>query len=287
MTSDNFRLLAIATLIFAACSTVLSPTYANQQDPNGTTKQQTRQSISVAIRRDVQPYVTNHGSAGFEIELVETIFNQTSYIPSFIQMPRVRMLQTFKAGGTDGLLTSNVTLSGKGCLTDWYIQHQNVGVTLAARDTTISGLEDIADLSIITFDGARSFLGPVFAAETKKSPRYMESPDQKIHVSLLYYGYFDVAIGDEWILKMAQVDHKRKLGTYKPLTIHRILPTTLYGARFHDQAVCDAFNSGLRAIRASGQYETIASKHLSRISAHIADYEKELASASKAAPINR
>lgn len=280
MISDRHKIWDVGALLFATILTAYKPSIADQPDTRSATSLQ-RQSISVAIRQDIQPYVVNQGSGGFEIELVEAIFNQTPYIPAFIQMPRVRMLQTYNAKGVDGLLTSNVTLSGQGCLTDWYIQHQNVGITLAARDIAISKLPDIADLSVITFDGARSFLGPAFTAETAKSPRYMESPDQKIHISLLYFGYFDVAIGDEWILKMAQVDHKRKSGTYKPLTIHRILPTTLYGARFREQAVCDAFNYGLKTIRANGRYETIVSKHFNRISAHIAEYEKELASATK------
>lgn len=243
--------------------------------------------VTIAIRQDVQPYVTGGGKSGYEIDVVKAIFRETEYAPEFIQLPRVRMIQTFNNEGVNGVLTSNVTLNGKGCLTDWYIKHQNVGVTLAARDIAVNQLADIAELSIITFDGARSFLGPNFTNETKKSPRYIESPDQKIHVSLLYFSYFDVAIGDEWILKMAQIDYKRKSGIYKPLSIHRILPTTLYGARFRRQAVCDAFNNGLATIRANGRYDAINSNHFDRISAHIADYEKELATVSKPGTIIR
>ncbi len=280
MIFDRHKTWGVNALLFAIILTAYKPSTADQSDTRTAANLQ-RQSISVATRQDIQPYVVNQGSGGFEIELVEAIFSQTSYIPAFIQMPRVRMLQTYNAKGVDGILTSNVTLSGQGCLTDWYIQHQNVGITLAARDIAISRLPDIADLSVITFDDARNFLGPAFTTETAKSPRYMESPDQKKHISLLYFGYFDVAIGDEWILKMAQVDHKRKSGTYKPLTIHRILPTTLYGTRFREQAACDAFNHGLKTIRANGRYEAIVNKHFNRISAHIAEYEKELASATK------
>lgn len=272
-------------LIPAVClflSAEVAPSHALQQRADESiTSSKKITPVSVAIRQDVQPYVTDEGAGGFEIDLVKAIFSETKYTPEFVQLPRVRMIQTFNSQGIDGLLTSNVTLKGQGCLTDWYIEHKNVGVTLAARKIAINRLPDIADMSIITFDGARSFLGPTFVAETKKSQRYIESPDQKIHVSLVYFGYFDVAIGDEWILKMAQIDHKRKSGTYKPLTIHRILPATLYGARFRDQAICDAFNKGLATIRANRRYDVIVSEHFDRITAHIADYEKELVSASE------
>lgn len=277
MKFDTYGCSGLAVFFLALFTPAFLPVYADQS-----TKQATQEQIvSVAIRQDVQPYVTGQGSSGFEIDLVEAIFDQTPYVPAFIQLPRARMLQTFNSGGVEGVLTSNIALSGQGCLTDWYIQHQNVGLTLASRNIAVTKLPDIADLSIITFDGARSFLGPTFTAETAKSPRYMESPDQKNHVSLLYFGYFDVAIGDEWILKMAQVEQKRNSGTYKPLKIHRILPVTLYGARFSDQAVCEAFNQGLKVIRTNGHYDVIAGKHFDRISTHIADYEKEFASSAK------
>ena len=235
--------------------------------------------VSVAVRHDVLPYVTEDGTGGLEIELVKTIFGETSYSPKFIQLHRVRMIRLFESKAVDGLLTSNVTLDGEGCITNWYIQHQNVGVTVAARKIRINQLADIANLSIITFDGANRFLGPKFAAETKNSSRYIESSDQNSHISLLYLGYFDAAIGDEWILKLAQVNKKRKSGDFQPLAIHRILPTTLYAARFHKQAVCDAFNNGLATIRANGSYDAIINNYFGRITAQIEEYAKEVASA--------
>lgn len=244
-------------------------------------------SIPVAIRQDVLPYVANEGKSGLEIDLVDAIFAQTPYAPDYIQLPRMRMIQTFNARGVEGIITSNTALAGKGCITDWYIKHQNVGVTLAERALAINSLSDVANLSIITFDGATRFLGPQFAQQAKNSPRYIESPDQNIHVSLVYFGYFDAAIGDEWILKLAQVNQKRKTGAFQPLTVHRILPTTYYSARFHQQAVCDAFDKGLATIRESGRYDEIVRDHFDRISAQIEVYENEIAMSDQPSGGNR
>ncbi len=238
-----------------------------------------KNKISIAIRPNVQPFVAEEGRSGLEIDIVRAVFDRTQYAPNFVQLPRVRMLQTFNADGVDGTLTSNIALEGKGCITDWYIRHQNVGVTLADRMINVRDLNDVSDLSIVTFDGATRYLGPKFAEQAKKSPRYIESSDQAIHVSLLYFGYFDMAIGDEWILKLAQVNKKNKTGSFQPLTIHRILPTTYYGARFHDDAVCTAFNEGLAEIRSDGTYDLIVANYINRISAQIQAYESELVSA--------
>lgn len=240
----------------------------------------TKRQLTIAIRPDVEPYVSGEGTTGLEIEIVKAVFDKTNYKPDFVQLPRMRMIQTFNANSVEGVLTSNVALDGAGCITDWYIQHQNVGITLSERSFTISNLDDVANLSIITFDGATRYLGPDFANQAKKSPRYIESSDQNIHVSLLYQGYFDAAIGDEWILKLAQVNQKQNSGAFQPLTIHRILPTTYYAARFHDTAICRAFNDGLGSIRQDGTYEQIVRHHTDRISAKIMEYENEFASAS-------
>lgn len=276
------------TLLLAGMWLTAAPTPAwSDSQAIDTENNQTQRSIPIAIRHDVQPYVSEEGNGGLELDLVKAIFAQMPYEPEFVQLPRVRMIQTFNAHSVDGVLTSNVTLDGEGCLTDWYIQHQNVGVTLADREIPLQSLTDVSDLSIITFDGATRFLGPEFASEAQKSPRYIESSDQNIHVSLLYLGYFDAAIGDEWILKLAQVNQKEKTGVYQPLTIHRILPTTLYAARFHDPEVCSAFNAGLKTVRESGQYDEIVRRHFDRISAKIAVYENELASADKAPEAER
>lgn len=237
--------------------------------------------ISIAARNDVLPYVTDNATNGLEIEIINTVFADTPYTPQFIQFPRMRMIQMFASKNIEGVLTQNNGLQGKGCITDWYIKHQNVGMTRSNRDIKLDGLQNISNLSIITFDGAREFIGPNFASEARKSPRYIESSDQNIHVSLLYLGYFDLAIGDEWILKLAQLNQKHKSDNFQPLTTHRILPSTLYAARFHEQKVCEAFNASLARLRESGQYQAIVDRHFNEISAQISVYENEMASTKK------
>ncbi|MBO6503460.1 MAG: transporter substrate-binding domain-containing protein [Kordiimonadaceae bacterium] len=260
------KLTGLASMAMLLAGGFFQPTKAQEQ-------------VDIAIRYDVRPYVANQGSGGMEIDIVKAVFAEMDYTPNFVQMPRVRMIQSFNAGAMDGVLTSNVTVPGEGCLTNWYIQHQNVGFTLTSSDVAFNNLSDVAQHSIITFDGATRFLGSAFASAASLSPRYVESSDQNTHVSLLYAGYFDAAIGDEWILRLAQVNQRELSGEYQPLTIHRILPVTNYGARFQDQRICDAFNIGLDTIRNNGIYNMITRSHLDRISAQITIYDTELAEA--------
>jgi len=271
-------MITLAALLFSLIGFTAN---SKQENPQTRADEGGRIPIPIAARNDVLPYVTDGATAGLEIEIINAVFTGTPYRPQFIQLPRMRMIQMFASNNIEGVLTQNNSLQGKGCITDWYIKHQNVGMTLSNRNITLDGLQDISKLSIITFDGAREFIGPNFASEARKSPRYIESSDQNIHVSLLYLGYFDLAIGDEWILKLAQLNQKHKSDNFQPLTTHRILPSTLYAARFHEQKVCEAFNTSLAQLRESGQYQAIIDRHFNEISAQISVYENEMASTKK------
>lgn len=229
------------------------------------------------MRPDVLPYVSESAGAGLEIDLVKAIFAETPYQPRFVQLPRVRMIQSFNAELMDGVLTQNVDVGGQGCITDWYMSHQNVGVTASDRSIALNSLSDIANLAVISFDGATRYIGPEFAAEARKSARYTESSDQSTHISLLYNGNFDAAIGDEWILKLAQAQLRERTGEFQPLTIHRIIPATLYGARFHDPAVCQAFNDSLKTLQSDGRYAAIVDRHYRVISEKTSVYENDTA----------
>jgi polar amino acid transport system substrate-binding protein len=221
--------------------------------------------INIAIRRDVAPYVTDNANAGLEIEILDAIFNQTNYQAKFVQLPRIRMVQMFGAKQVEGVVTQNIDVSGDGCITDWYISHRNVGLSEASRNISFKTLDDMGNMSVISFSGAKQYLGPEFADQAQRSPRYIESSDQKMHISLLYFGYFDAAIGDEWILKLAQANIAEETGTYKDLRIHPVMPQTNYAARFRSDVICRAFNDGLATIRKNGTYEKLLKRFLAKI----------------------
>ncbi len=175
------------------------------------------------------------------------------------------MIQSFDRGEVQGILTQNVTVSDIGCATDWYLKHQNVGFTLAEENIQLSTLQDLQKFSVLSFDGARKYLGEAFRMAVDNNPRYKEYINQAAHIELVYLKRFNVIIGDEWILRLAQRNHFDKTGKYKRMTAHYIMPPSLYSARFQDQTICDAFNKSLSKIRNSGNYEQIVSAYHQRI----------------------
>lgn len=239
---------ALRALFVSAC---LSSSVTAQSDPLHP------ELIEIATRVNLPPYVVDGAAHGIEIDLVKAILQGSGYEPVFIQQPRVRMISAFENGHMNGILTQNVLASNVGCATDWYIAHQNVAISLASRGLQIDSLDDVTGLSILSFSGATRYLGPDFQQAVAHTKRYTESGDQGKHIQLLYKGRFDAVIGDRWILALAQKSHFTATGDYRELQYHPIMEPSLYVARFHDQRVCDAFNLGLRRLRADGSYAEI------------------------------
>ncbi|PCI62883.1 MAG: hypothetical protein COB37_06070 [Kordiimonadales bacterium] len=227
------------------------------------------ETIRLATRVDLPPYVEKQARSGIEIDLVTAIFKKIGKKIEFVQLPRIRMIQSFDNAAIDGILTQNVTVSEVGCATDWYLQHQNVALSLADTDLVVADLLDIRNLSTISFDGATKYLGKNFRDAVSQNPRYIESPDQANHIKLVYNKRFDIVVGDRRILRLAQSAYFKKTGDYKELKTHYIMPPSLYHARFHDKAMCTEFNQALQKLKETGVYAEITSRYDNPIVASI------------------
>lgn len=218
---------------------------------------QEKTTLSIAVRQHLPPYVSPDASTGIEIDLIKAIFEETPYKVRFVQQPRVRMIAAFESNRVDGVLTQNIKASSKGCATDRYIYHQNVAKTLAARELPLASLNGLKNYAVLSFSGATRYIGDAFGKAVERSRLYAESVKEGTLISLLYNERFDVAIGDRWVLSIAQRRHFEQTGQYKELTTHVLLPPTYYIARFNDQAVCDVFNKSLDKLRESGRINEI------------------------------
>ena len=227
---------------------------------------QAEDTLKIATRHDLPPYVYEHARYGIEIDLIKKIAKKAGLKVEFVQMPRIRMIQSFDAKQMDGILTQNPKASKVGCATEWYLKHQNFAFTLNGRDMNIEGLDDLKSIRLVSFDGATQYLGSQYRNIVLQNPKYTEAADQSTHIALLYKGRFDAVVGDEWILKLAQRKYYENTGNYKKMQQHEILPASYYIARFHDQAVCDAFNGALKNIREDGTYRQIVSTYYDTIS---------------------
>ena len=222
-------------------------------------------TLRLATREFIPPYVHEHAESGIEVDLVKAIFRDTPYEIEFVQLPRIRMISAFEDNQLDGILTQNVKNSTSGCATDWYIEHQNVGLSVRSRRLEIASLSDLRNYAVISFSGATRYLGEEFRSAVRGAKRYTETGDQGAHISLLYKGRFDVVVGDNWIMRLAQKRHFDETGERMELAMHPLMPPSRYVARFHDKAVCEAFNTALRHLHENGTYAEIWAGYRARI----------------------
>ncbi len=223
-------------------------------------------TLQLATRHNLPPYVYDDAEYGIEVDLIKEIAKNAGIKVEFVQMPRVRMIQSFDKQQIDGILTQHPKASQVGCSTNWYLAHQNFAFTLANKDIIINGLDNLSDKRVVSFDGATRYLGAAFKKAVDNNPSYTEAIDQSTHISLLYKERFDAIVGDEWIIKLAQRRHFERTGVYMKMIQHEILPRSLYVARFHDQRICDAFNISLKQLRENGVYHEVVSNYQNRIS---------------------
>ena len=213
--------------------------------------------LRIATRDAIEPYVSEGAKSGIEIDLLNQIFAKMQVEVRYVQLPRIRMVQSFDNKIMDGILTQNVKASNVGCATDWYLKHQNVALSLTERNVKIDTFADIQPLSVISFDGATIYLGKKYKQAVSAAHRYTESVNQSSHIELLYKKRFDIAVGDEWILRLAQRTLFEVKNIHKPLTTHYIMDASLYSARFQDPALCIKFNEALAELRSTGAYANI------------------------------
>ncbi|WP_020399160.1 substrate-binding periplasmic protein [Kordiimonas gwangyangensis] len=248
------------TIMIALClGGVLSPA-ASAQPENESVK-----TLRLATREFIPPYVYENADSGIEVDLVTAIFRDMPFDVEFVQLPRIRMISSFEDNQLDGILTQNVTASTTGCPTEWYIEHQNVGLSVKGRGVQINSLDDLKNYAVISFSGATRYLGEDFRNAVRGAKRYTESGDQGAHISLLYKGRFDVVVGDNWIMRLAQKRYFDATGERMDLVTHPIMPPSQYVARFHDQSVCDAFNTALKNLHENGTYAEIWAGYRARI----------------------
>ena len=221
--------------------------------------------IRLATRPNLPPYIHDGATSGIEIDLIKAVFKEVGRPIEFVQMDRKEMFSRFKSGEIEGSLTRNITASGHGCATNWYIVHQNVGFTLRSKNINLASLEGLSDKSVVSFHNATAFLGEAYRNVVVKNPRYKEIAPQSTHIGLLYSGEFDVILGDEWIIRYVQRQHFEKTGEYQELTVHPVMEPTLYSARFQKQETCDAFDSALQTLRRNGRYDQIVHDYHRRI----------------------
>ena len=125
----------------------------------------------------------------------------------------------------------------------------------------VSSVADLRGLRVVAFGDARSYLGTEFAGMAKANKNYYEIADQESQVKMLFKDRADVLVMDINIFKYFRQNIK-DTDVSQEVTFFKIFDPTPYKVAFTSKEVCDKFNAGLKAIKASGKYSEIFSTYI-------------------------
>lgn len=218
--------------------------------------------VHVGMGLPKPPYIMESGATGFDVDIVRQSLAAGGYKLVGHMLPQTRALAMLRAGQLDGLMSITEGIGGQDYFTDNYIVYQNVATSLARRNLKIQQIEDLANYSVAAFQNASMVLGDRFSMVASAHSDYREVPAQITQNKLLFTGRVDVVVGDRLIFRYFSEKLEPQIDATQAVTFHRIFPESPRKAVFRESRVRDAFNTGLKTIRANGTYDAIMKQYL-------------------------
>lgn len=218
-------------------------------------------SLKIAIGLALPPYIISDENRGMEYDIVEAVLNSRGYEIEPYYFPFARIVKSMRDKLVDGVMTINEQSGLENVYyTNSHITYQNVAISLASEQLRIDSISDLADYSIIAFQNAKLYLGDEYRQTVENNPKYRELAQQDNQVALFFIGRTQVYLGDINIFHYyrATLDN---VDTTAEITVHPIFPKTYYKVAFHDRQLRDEFNTGLEALKKSGEYNRIIEKY--------------------------
>ncbi|MBC8445525.1 MAG: transporter substrate-binding domain-containing protein [Rhodospirillaceae bacterium] len=214
--------------------------------------------LKVAFGLWVPPYVIREEARGIEYDILKEILASKGYEMEPLYVPLARTLMMLKDDDVDGIMSTGIK-DLPGCYTDSHITYWNYAISLKDRNLKINSVADLDDKSVVAFQNAKNYLGDDFHQMAVINPDYRELADQSAQNKLLYSRRVDVVIADRYIFDWLNNDPtvKARVNVIQAVTHHALFEPSHFSAVFKSDDICQAFNAGLKQLRASGRYQQI------------------------------
>ena len=211
------------------------------------------------------PYFNERGTDGLFNDLIREVFAlmpqyQLQLVP---QMSNYRLVRALNSGAIDGVANIFSATPIQGCRTDPVFRFTDVAISRADSRLVIEKLADLSGKRIVTYQGAKEFLGEAFARTVaSEGTQYRETPQPLMQLHALTQGAADLSIGDLYIFLHGIKTNKNAALQANQFAVHRLFPDTYSHMAFRDKRHCEAFNAALAQLRKSGGYDALYDQHL-------------------------
>ena len=215
------------------------------------------EELQAAFGNNYAPYFIKELNDGIELRILRGALEPAGFTVSGNSVIYERAVSLYQSGQIDFITVSSPNNKMDGCTSDQFISYQNVAITKANANLRLNSVKDLSTNAVVSFQGASVFLGDEYALNTGQNPDYRELKSQTQQISMLLMGRADVVVMDrllfEWNLLELEIVDRRYPTT--EFTYHYIFPSTPGYLIFKNEAICQQFNQGLRALMETGRYD--------------------------------
>jgi polar amino acid transport system substrate-binding protein len=220
--------------------------------------------IKAVVALNLPPYIMQGSDNGVDADIVRAALAAENYTLKLEYVPFARVSVSMASKTADAAFPINESSGVTGVYySDSHISYQNVVVALKSKGLKIASPADLIGLRVVAFGQAPNYLGPDFAAMAKANKNYSEIADQQSQVKMLFKDRADALVMDINIFKYFRQNIK-DMDVSQDVAFYEIFPPTAYKVAFTSKEVCDKFNAGLKALKASGKYAQIFKTYINQ-----------------------
>lgn len=139
-----------------------------------------------------------------------------------------------------------------------FVYFKNVIVTKKKKNIKIETFNDLADKSVVTWEGASQDLGSVFYNAIKNNDNYFEIGNQAEQGAFFFNDKADVIVIDKTIFQWWLSEFSDKFDTSEDYEYHNLFPDkTVFYVGFKSKELRNLFDEGLSIIKKNGLYNDI------------------------------
>ena len=219
-----------------------------------------KEDIHIAIGIDMAPFIFGKSSKkGIIPDIITEVFNNTPYIPIFIQKPKNYLIEALHEDNIIDAVAS-ITIKDKNLFqSDPFISYKNYVITREKDHIKLNTIEELSTIKFVSWKESYYDLGEKFYTlynpvngTQKKS--YNENYSQKEDIEMFFSKKVDAIIIDKTIFNWYKVHFNNN----KKYVFHDIFKKSHdYPVVFRSKKVRDIFNKELKKLKKSGRYKQI------------------------------
>lgn len=209
------------------------------------------------------PYYVPETEGGIFTDIVEAVFaGIDGYQPKYLfDRSNKRLWRDYADGRLHAISNLFDSVDLDICRTDPTFRFHDVAISRRADNLAINRITDLSDKRVVTFQGAQEFFGHEFA-NLVNFKSYLEMAAQEKQAEMLVRGRADVNVGDLFIFLNGLRKISGPPADPNSFAVHEIFPQIWSRMGFRDPILCALFDTSLKELKASGEFERIYDRYL-------------------------